>query len=108
MAFKLPASYRAYCADPAVRTAVDHILESKSLSLPAYIKWSDLPAFHRMVLSAHQVRCEYAMFLIEFWDAVWGRSLRKVRLGSDTGRIDHSGIEIAFASRLYQVARRQN
>ena len=81
MTFTLPESYRAYCSDAAVRTAVDHILASKSLSLPADIEWKDLPAFHRAVLSAHQVRCEYAMFLIEFWDTVWKPALEKFDLG---------------------------
>lgn len=79
MAFALPESYRAYCTDPAVRTAVDHILASAdrrgTLSLPADIAWKDLPAFHRAVLSAHQVRCEFSVFLIELWDAVWQRAL---------------------------------
>ena len=82
MTFKLTESYRAYCMDAAVRTAVDHILYSNSLSLPADIEWKDLPAFHRVVLSAHQVRCDYAMFLIEFWDAVWKPALEKFDLGT--------------------------
>ena len=81
MTFKLPESYRAYCTDAAVRAAVDHILDSKSLSLPADIEWGDLPAFHRAVLSAHQVRCEYAIFLVEFWDAVWKPALEEFDFG---------------------------
>ena len=78
MKFELPESYRAYCSDVAVRTAVDHILSADSktsLALPADIEWKDLPAFHRAVLSAHQVRCEFAVSLIELWDAVWQRAL---------------------------------
>ena len=78
MKFELPESYRAYCSDVAVRTAVDHILSAdskKPLALPADIEWKDLPAFHRAVLSAHQVRCEYAVSLIELWDAVWQHAL---------------------------------
>ena len=74
MNFELPESYRAYCGDAAVRTAVDHILSADSktpLALPADIEWKDLKAFHRAVLSAHQVRCEFAVFLIDLWDAVW-------------------------------------
>ena len=82
MTFRVPESYRAYCTDAAVRTAVDHILDSRSLTLPADIDWRDLPAFHRAVLSAYQVRCEYAVFLIEFWDAVWKLALEKVDLGT--------------------------
>lgn len=78
MSFELPESYRAYCRDAAVRTAVDHILSAdskKPLSLPADIEWKDLPAFHRAVLSAHQVRSEYGVFLIELWNAAWQRAL---------------------------------
>ena len=78
MKFELPESYRAYCSDVAVRTAVDHILSAdskKPLALPADIEWKDLPIFHRAVLSAHQVRCEFAVSLIELWDAVWQRAL---------------------------------
>jgi len=78
MSFELPESYRAYCKDAAVRTAVDHILSADSktpLTLPADIEWKDLKAFHRAVLSAHQVRCEFAVFLIDLWDAVWQRTL---------------------------------
>ena len=80
MKFELPESYRAYCSDVAVRTAVDHILSADSktpLALPADIEWKDLPAFHRAVLSAHQVRCEFAVSLIEHWDAVWQALLDK-------------------------------
>ena len=83
MTFKVPESYRAYCTDAAVRTAVDHILDSKSLCLPPDIKWKDLPAFHRAVLSAHQVRSEFAIFLNELWDAVWQSVLDKNDIGKD-------------------------
>ena len=78
MSFELPESYRAYCGDAAVRAAVDHILSAdskKPLALPADIEWKELPAFHKAVLSAHQVRCEYAVFLIDLWDALWQRAL---------------------------------
>ena len=79
MPFSMPESYRAYCTDTAVRAAVDHILtpadKKGALSLPADIDWGDLPAFHRAVLSAHQVRCEFSVFLIDFWNAVWQRAL---------------------------------
>lgn len=86
MCFELPESYRAYCSDVAVRTAVDHILSADSgapLTLPADIEWKELPAFHRAVLSAHQVRCEFAMSLIELWDAVWKPALDEWELGGD-------------------------
>ena len=86
MSFELPESYRAYCSDPAVRTAVDHILSAGSkrpLTLPGDIEWNDLKAFHRAVLSAHQVRCEFAVFLVDLWDAVWQRALDRWEFHSD-------------------------
>ena len=90
MPFAMPESYRAYCTDTAVRTAVDHILASTDkkggLSLPGDIDWEDLPAFHRAVLSAHQVRSEFSVFLIDLWNAVWQRALGEC--GFDSGRVD--------------------
>ena len=71
MPVQVPESYRTYCADRTVQTAVDHILNSKKLDVPADLEWNDLLVFHRAVLSAHQVRCEYAIFLHELWNAVW-------------------------------------
>ena len=84
MTFKVPDSYRAYCTDAAVKTAVDHILDSRSLSLPEDIEWKDLPAFHRAVLSAHQVRCDFAIFLIDVWNAVWKPMLEQSDFGTNT------------------------
>ena len=86
MCIELPPSYRAYLSDAAVRTAVDRILSADSrtpLALPADIEWQGLPAFHRAVLSAHQVRCEFAVFLIGLWDAVWKQALEKWEFGGE-------------------------
>ena len=74
--YQIPESYRAYCTDRAVRTAVDHILaESDKLGVPSDIEWDELPKFHRAVLSAHQVRCEYANYLIDLWEHIWQPAL---------------------------------
>ena len=74
--YQIPESYRAYCTNPAVRTAVDHILsKSNKLDVPSDIEWDELPKFHRAVLSAHQVRCEYAMYLIDLWKCIWQPAL---------------------------------
>ena len=89
MPFAMPESYRAYYTDTAVRTAVDHILASTgkwALRLPSDIDWEDLPAFHRAVLSAHQVRSEFSVFLIDLWNAVWQRALAEC--GFHSGRVD--------------------
>ena len=87
MSIDLPESYRAYCKDTAVRTAVDHIFSSegskKQLALPSDIEWKELPAFHRAVLSAHQVRCDFAVFLIKLWDDIWQPALKECDFGSE-------------------------
>ena len=70
MPIQVPESYRTYCADRAVQTAVEHILNQR-LRVPADLEWNHLPDFHRAVLSAHQVRCEFAIFLHELWNAAW-------------------------------------
>lgn len=85
-----PASFHAYCNDQAVRTAVDLLLaanphgNSKPLNLPKDIEWNDLVAFHRAVLSAHEIRSAYAIYLIELWDAVWESTLVSVNIGANT------------------------
>ena len=121
MPFPMPESYRAYCTDPAVRTAVDHILlatgRKGALSLPPDIDWKDLPAFHRAVLSAHQVRCEFAILAIDLWNAVWQPALAEC--GFDSSRdactvsrteelIDlkldtHSVWELKWFSRCFEI-----
>ena len=43
-----------------------------------------MPAFHRAVLSAHQVRCDFAIFLIDVWNAVWKPMLEQSDFGTNT------------------------
>ena len=83
MCFVLPDSYASYVAEPAVRTAVDNILGSRSLKVPDGLDWGQLPDFHAAVLAAHQVRCEYATALQGLWDAVWGKAIDEAGIGED-------------------------
>ena len=53
--------------DAAVRSAVNHILDSKKLEVPADLEWDRLPDFHAAVLAAHQARCDYATALHGLW-----------------------------------------
>ena len=74
--FPLPESYRAYCKDTAVQSAVDHILNrGKKLDVPPDLEWCRLPDFHAAVLAAHQVRCDYAAALHGLWKKVWQHEL---------------------------------
>lgn len=83
MSFALPESYASYVAEPAVRTAVDHILDSKSLEVPEGLDWDRLQDFHAAVLAAHQVRCDYASAVQGLWDAVWGKAIDEAGTGKD-------------------------
>ena len=83
MSFALPESYASYVADPAVRTAVEHILGSRSLEVPEELDWDRLPDFHAAVLAAHQVRLDYASALQRLWDAVWQRAIDEAGIGED-------------------------
>ena len=69
--FTFPESYRAYLKDPAVRSAVHHILDSRKLEVPADLEWCRLPDFHAAVLAAHQVQCDFATALHDLWSKVW-------------------------------------
>ena len=74
--FTLPPSYRAYCKDRAVLSAVDHVLNcGKKLEIPPDLEWNQLPDFHAAVLAAHQVRCDFAMALHSLWNKVWQSAL---------------------------------
>ena len=44
-------------------------------AIPKGMDWTDLPAYHRAVLSAHQVRAEYSLFLIDLWQEIWQSAL---------------------------------
>ena len=71
MVFTLPESYADYATQKEIKTAVDHILDSKSLEIPPDLDWDQLPDFHAAVLAAHQVRCEYASAIQSLWDDIW-------------------------------------
>ena len=75
MRYSLPESYAAYVTQKDVRTAIDHILDSKSLEVPSDLDWNQLPDFHAAVLAAYQVRSDYASALQGFWNEVWRPAL---------------------------------
>ena len=74
--FTLPPSYRTYCRDRAVQSAVDHILNrGKKLKVPPDLEWDSLSDFHAAVLGAEQVRCDFATALHGLWKEVWQHAL---------------------------------
>ena len=85
MKISVPESFRSYCGDEAVSRAVDRLIEESGKSgrrkeafeLPPDLAWKDMRSFHRAVLSACQVQCEYGIFVIDLWDAVWKPTLEE-------------------------------
>ena len=73
--FTFPESYRVYLKDPAVQSAVGHILYDKKPEVPADLEWCRLPDFHAAVLAAHHVRSDYATALNGLWRRVWQPAL---------------------------------
>lgn len=98
MSFCLPESYTSYVAEPAVRTAVDHILASKSLKVPEALDWDRLSDFHAAVLAAHQVRCDYASAVQGLWDTVWQRAIDEAGIGDDL-----EALSIAETAERYDI-----
>ncbi|MCY3626635.1 MAG: hypothetical protein OXG88_03230 [Gammaproteobacteria bacterium] len=82
MCINLCESLKSYFGDTTVKGAVDSILENK-FSIPQDIDWPDLPGLHKAVLAAYQVRCDFALFLLELWDSVWQASLTNSDLGGE-------------------------
>ena len=116
MPFKLPESQQAYFSDTAVYTAVQHIFSpegsKKRLALPPDIEWEELRAFHRAVLAAHQIRCEFAILLADLWDANWQPALNECGYRTDIKPLSVGNSEIGRKldtytlwneSRLYRV-----
>ena len=67
----IPPSYVEYATNPKVRTAVDHILSKCNPEPPSCLAWTELPAYYRAVLSAHQVRCEFDELMHSLWEKIW-------------------------------------
>lgn len=74
----IPQSVFDYMTKDGIRSAVDHLLASRSSDFPEEINsWDETRNYHRALLAAYQVRQEHIIFLIDLWDAVWGRALQE-------------------------------
>lgn len=80
MPLLMPESVHVYMTDRVAQTAVDTLLEGEKRPPDDDLGWDGLSDFHRAVLAAHQVRCEYAIHLSDLWDEIW-----KPRFEGDDG-----------------------
>lgn len=79
----VPESLRSYFTDPAIRSVVDHMLDAKASELPTDLDWDEISDFHRAHASAAKVRADYAVLLLELWDAVWKAPLKDNEITED-------------------------
>ena len=73
----VPASVRDYLTDKTICSVVEHLLEQKEDKLPPDLAWNEVRAYHQAWLSAQKVKTDYALLLMDLWDAIWRPALVK-------------------------------
>jgi len=56
---------------------VEHLLEQTDERLPAGLSWQDVRAYHEARLAALKVRADFALLLLDVWDASWKQALER-------------------------------
>ncbi|WP_143535160.1 hypothetical protein [Roseivivax jejudonensis] len=74
----LPESLELYLGSKRTQTAVDTLLGTKP-NPPGDFDWKKMDFYYSAVLSAHQVRCEYAKLLSRTFREIWSCDLIESR-----------------------------
>jgi len=69
---EMPATVAAYLQDPAVRTAVEALLEVDSDVLPPGLEFDELDTYYRARGGAELTRHDMAHLLRQLWKRIWG------------------------------------
>jgi hypothetical protein len=67
----IPASVAAYVHDGGIRRAANEMLRIPDDGILEGLDWSELARFYGARLAARQLECEWAIFGLSAWDAVW-------------------------------------
>ncbi|WP_380784906.1 hypothetical protein [Sphingomonas sp. R86521] len=73
--FDVPATVNAYLTDPAMRAAVDALLEARPGSLPAGLRLNELADYLAARAAAELTKYDWAIAMHALWDATWGAGL---------------------------------
>jgi hypothetical protein len=73
--FELPATVRAYLADPAMRSAVDALLETRSGSLPSGLRLNELADYLAARAAAELTKYDWSISMHALWAVTWGAAL---------------------------------
>lgn len=71
----MPATVAAYLQEPAVRTAVEALLEVQADVLPPGLEWDELDTYYRARGGAELTRHDMAHLLRQLWKTIWGQRI---------------------------------
>ncbi len=69
---EMPSTVAAYLGDPAVRTAVDALLEVGADTLPPGLEWEEFGTYYLARGGAELTRHDLGHLLRELWGRIWG------------------------------------
>jgi hypothetical protein len=69
---QMPATVSAFLREPAVRTAVEALLEMKPDMLPPGLEWEELDTYYLARGGAELTRHDMAHLLRRLWTRIWG------------------------------------
>lgn len=70
MIYHFRDSVRSYLHDRMISAGVD-LLAASSGKLAPDLRWGELPGYYDAWLAAQRVKADWAMTLLELWDATW-------------------------------------
>ena len=78
----VPSSLCEYCRSPAVRRAIDELVQKLDGKNTPEVSWKEARNYNKALLSAAQVRADFIGFLFSAWEKSFGRA-EPERLGAE-------------------------
>lgn len=74
MIYQFRESVRSYLNDRMISAGVD-LLSDKSSKLAPDLRWNEMPGYYDAWLAAQRVKADWAMSLLELWEATWASNV---------------------------------
>lgn len=74
MIYQFRDGVRSYLHDRMISAGVD-LLASNSGKLAPDLRWSELPGYYDAWLAAQRVKADWAMTLLDLWNATWSHNI---------------------------------
>ena len=78
----VPSSLCEYCRSPAVRRAIDELVQKLDGKNTPEVSWKEARNYNKALLCAAQVRADFIEFLFSVWEKSFGRT-EPERLGAE-------------------------